>query len=67
MQKIKGEITYETYLDLVDDFRNEEECHFPFKMCLFEEDPVVVEQQLVTLAPPLTCQIIETSNDKESE
>ena len=32
MQKIKeGEITCETYLDLVEEFRNDEECHFSFK------------------------------------
>ena len=58
MQKIKGEITYEMYLDLVDDFRNDEECHFPVQMSLFKEDLDVVEPQLVTLAPP-TCEISE--------
>ena len=56
IKKIKeGEITYEMYLDLVDDLRNDEECHFPIKMSLFGEDLVVVEPQPVTLAPPSTC------------
>ena len=59
MQKIKGEITYETYLDLVDDFRNDEECHFPVKTSLFGEDLVVVEPQPVTLMRPSTSQIKE--------
>ena len=59
MQKIKGEITCETYLDLVDDFRNAEECHFPVQMSIFREDLDVIEPQPVTLAPPLTCQISE--------
>ena len=60
MQKIKeGEITCETYLDLVDDFRNDEECHFPIQMSLFGEDLDVFEPQPVTLAPPSTCQISE--------
>ena len=60
MQKIKeGEITCETYLALVDDFRNDEECHFPVKMSLFGEHLVVVEPQPVTLAPPLACLINE--------
>ena len=43
MQKIKeGEITYETYLDLADDFINDEEWHFLVQMSLFEEDLDVV-------------------------
>ena len=59
MQKIKGEITCETYLDLVDDFINDEECHFPIQMSLFGADLDVVEPHPVTLAPPSTCQISE--------
>ena len=60
MQKIKGgEITCETYLDLVDDFKNDEEYQFPVQMSLFEEDLDVVVPQPVTLAPPSTCQINE--------
>ena len=60
MEKIKEEeITCETYLDLVDDFRNDEECHFLVQMSLFKKDLGVVEPQLVTLAPPSTCQISE--------
>ena len=59
MQKIKGEITYETYLDLIDEFRNDDECQFSIKMSLFKEDHVVVEPQSVTLTPPSTCQIRE--------
>ena len=60
MQKIKeGEITCETYLDLVDDFRNDEECHFAVQMSLFEEYLAVVQPQPVTLAPPSACQISE--------
>ena len=54
-------------LDLVDDFRNDEECHFPVKMSLFGEDLVVVEPHPVTLAPPSTCQIKEKSNDQTTE
>ena len=59
MQKIKGEITCETYLDLVDDFKNDEEYQFPVQMSLFEEDLDVIEPQPVTLAPPPTYQISE--------
>ena len=59
MQKIKAEITCETYLDLVDDFINDEECHFPIQMSLFGEDLDVVEPQPITLAPPSTSQISE--------
>ena len=61
MQKInEGEITCETYLDLVDDFRNDEEWRFSVKMILFKEDLVVVEPQPVTLVLPSTCQINES-------
>ena len=60
MQEIKeGEIIGETYLDLVDDFKNDEECHFPIQMSFFREDLDVVEPQPVTLVPPSTCQISE--------
>ena len=44
MQKIKeGEITCNMYLDLVYDFRNDEECHFLVQMILFKKNLVVVE------------------------
>ena len=49
----------ETYLDLVDDFRNDEEFHFPVQMIFSREDLDVIEPQLVTLVPPSTCQISE--------
>ena len=56
MHKIKeGEITCERYLDLVDDFINDEEFHFLVQMSLFGEDLDVVEPQLVILAPPSIC------------
>ena len=42
MQKIKGEITCETYLVLVDDLRDDEECR-PFdQMRVFEQDLLMV-------------------------
>ena len=59
MQKIKGEIACESYLDLVDDFRNDEECHFLVQMSIFGEDLDVVEPQPVTLAPPSIFHISE--------
>ena len=44
MQKIKEqEITYETYLDLVDDLRSDEECFFLDQMSISGEDLDVVE------------------------
>ena len=64
IQKIKEEkLTCKTYLDLVDELRNDEECRFPVKMNFFEEDLVVIVPQPVTLAPPSTCRIREKSND----
>ena len=67
-RKIKEEkLTCETYLDLVDELRNNEECHFPVEMNFFEEDLVAIVPQLVTLAPPSTCQIREKSNDQKTE
>ena len=67
IHKIKEEeLTCETYLDLVDAFRNDEECRFPVKMNFFE-DLVVIVPQPVTLAPPSTCQIREKSNDQTKE
>ena len=69
IQKIKEEeLTCETYLDLADELRNDEECHFPVEMNLFEEYLVVVVPQLVTLImPPSTCQIRETSSDQTNK
>ena len=60
MQKIKeGESSCEMYLDLVDDFINDEECHFSVQISLLGEDLDVVEPQLVTLDRPSTRQISE--------
>ena len=68
VQKIKEEkLTCETYLDLVDELRNDEECHCPVEMNFFEEDLVVILPQPVTLAPPSTCQIREKSIDQTNE
>ena len=68
MEKIKEEeITCETYLDLVDDFRNDEECHFPVQMSLFGEDLDVVEPQPVTLAPPATWKISEKQMIRQTD
>ena len=65
---MKGEkLTCETYLDLGDELRNDEECHFPVEMNFFEEDLVVIMPQPVTLAPRSTCQIREKSNDQTNE
>ena len=60
VQKIKEEkLTCETYLELVDGLKNDEECYFPVEMNFSEEDLVVVLPQPVTLAPPSTFQIRE--------
>ena len=68
IQNLKEEeLACETYLDLADVLRNDEECHFPVEMNLLEEDLVVIELQPVTLAPPSTCQIREKSNDKANK
>ena len=68
IQKIKEEkITCETYLDLVDELRNDEECRFPVEMNLSEEDLVVIVPQPVTLAPPSACQIREKPTDQTNE
>ena len=55
------------YLDLVDELRSNEECHFPVEMNFSEEDLVVILPQPVTLAPPSTCQIKEKSIDQANE
>ena len=56
MQKSrKKEITFETYLDVVDDLRNDEERHFLDQMNIFGVDPDGVELQLITLVPSSTC------------
>ena len=68
IQKTEEEkLTYETYLDLADELRNDGECHFLIEMNFYEEDLVVVFPQQVTLAPPLTCQIREKSTDQTNE
>ena len=60
IQKLKvGEITSETYLDVVNDLISDEECHFLEQMSISGVDPDGVELQLVTLAPPSTCQTRE--------
>ena len=67
IQKIKEEeLTCETYLDLANALRNDEECHFPVKMNFFE-DLVVIVPQPSTLVPPSTCHIREESNDQTNE
>ena len=55
----KGEFTCETYLDLVDDLRSDEECHFLDQMNVSGMDLVVVELQQITLTPPSICQVRE--------
>ena len=58
--KNKGRESYpQTYLDLVDELRSNEECHFPFKMNSSERDLVVVVPQSITLVLPSACQIRE--------
>ena len=60
IQKSKEkEFTCETYLDVVDDLRNDEECRFLDQMSIFREDLDVVEPQPITLVPPSTCQARE--------
>ena len=66
IHKRKEELTCKTYLDIVDELRNDEECHFLVEMN-FLEDLVVIVPQPVTLAPPSTCQIREKSNDHTNE
>ena len=68
IHKIKEEkLTCETYLDLADELRNDEECHFPVEMNFFEEDLIVIVPQPVTLTPPSTCQIREKSTNQINE
>ena len=60
IQKLnKGEFTYETYLDFVDDLKNDEECFLLDQMNVFGEDLDVVERQPITLAPPSIRQVKE--------
>ena len=54
MQKIKGEITCETYLDLADDLKNDEERRFLDQMNFPKENLDVVMLQLITQAPSST-------------
>ena len=55
IQKItEEELICEKYLDLADELRNDEECHFPVEMNFFKEDLVAIVPQRVTLAPPST-------------
>ena len=66
IQKLKeGELIYETYLDLVDDLRSDEECCFLDQMSISGEDIGVVELQPVTLVPPSTYQARENQMVKQ--
>ena len=68
VQKIKEEkLTWETYLESVDGLRNVEECRSLVKMNFPELDLGVGMSQSITLAPPSTCQIRETSTDQTNE
>ena len=55
----KRELTCETYLDVVDDLRNDEERHFLDQMNISGVDPDGVELQPITPGPPSTCQTRE--------
>ena len=53
VQKIKEEkLTWETFLESVDELRNDEECRSPVKINLLRLDLGVAMSQTVTLAPP---------------
>ena len=52
----KRDFTYETYLDVVDDLVNDEECHFLDQMSISRVDLDGVKLQPITLAPPSICQ-----------
>ena len=67
MQKIKGEITCKTYLDLADDLRNDEECCFLDQMDIPREILDVVMPQSITQAPSSTCPIKEQSEYQTNE
>ena len=68
VQKIKEEnLAWETYLESVDRLRNDEECRSPVKMNFLELDLGVAMSQSITLAPPSTCQIRETSTNQSNE
>ena len=62
--KIKEDkLTWETYLESVDGLRNDEECRSSVEMNFPELVFGVAMSQSITLAPPSTCQTIETSTD----
>ena len=68
MKKIKeGEITYEPYLDLADDLKNDEEICFLDQMDFPGEILDVVMLQSITQAIPSTCPIREQSEDQKNE
>ena len=68
MHKIKdGEITFEMYLDLVDDLKNYEECRFLDQMNFPGENLDVVMLQPITQVPSSTCSIREQSEDQTNE
>ena len=68
VQKIKEEkLTWETYLESVDGLRNDEECRSPVKMNFPKLDHGVAMSLSITLAPPSTCQIRETSTNQTNE
>ena len=60
MQKLNREdFTWETYLDSVDDLRDDEECCFLDQMSIPTNDLDGVQHQPMILAPPSTCQTRE--------
>ena len=68
VQKMKEEkLTWDTHLESVDGLRNDEECRSPIQIKLPEQDLGVAMSQTVTLVPPSTCQIRETSIDQTNE
>ena len=68
IQKIKEEkLVCETYLDLVDKMRNDEECRFLIEMNFSGKIFLLFRPKPVTLAPPSTCQIKEKSTDQKNE
>ena len=68
VQKIKEEkLTWEMYLASIDVLRNDEEFISPVKMNFPELDLGLAMSQSITLVPPSTCQIKETSTDQTNE
>ena len=61
--KNKGEYTCETYLDLVDDFRDDEECWYPNQMSVSGEYLDSIQLQPMTVAPSSTFPIRERLED----